>query len=331
MISLILLFLCTLFSSYILIKIAIKMLLYFGVLDMPSKRRTHTNITPRGGGIALVIALTICGSSFEYIISGSLIYSNKIGPIIYLISLVSFIDDIKTIPVIVRLMVHIFCAVSFVCIFIYPIFSYYDQLVLFFNILLLSLALTAFLNIYNFMDGIDGITAVESIHLTTTILILCLLKSECIVHIQFVVVISILICACSISFLSFNWPPAKIFIGDIGSISFGFLIGTCLLLISTSSIDLLFAAVIASLYYLADGGLTILIRLVNGEKIWRPHLKHFFQKAVKKGMPVEQIIKQIIGCNMLLMLLSFSALYFPILSSFFALITVTLTLYNFCR
>ncbi|MGI4775408.1 MAG: MraY family glycosyltransferase [Janthinobacterium lividum] len=306
-----------------------KLLIRFGIVDIPDERRAHIRVTPRGGGLALVLILIICGPSFEYLINESVTYSSKMVPIVCLISLISFLDDVRTISIVVRLIVHLFCAALFVYFFISPFFPHHHELPFLFNIIALSLGLTAFLNIYNFMDGIDGITAIESIHLTLTILILCVLKSESIINLQLITGVSILVCACSISFLLFNWPPAKVFIGDVGSISFGFLIGLCLLSISISDKNLFVAAGIASLYYLADAGLTILIRLINREKIWQPHLKHFFQKAVKKGMPIRQIVKKIIFCNLLLMLLSISALQFPVFSSVFAIITVALTLNNF--
>jgi UDP-N-acetylmuramyl pentapeptide phosphotransferase/UDP-N-acetylglucosamine-1-phosphate transferase len=141
--------------------------------------------------------------------------------------------------------------------------------------------------------------------------------------------IATLVLASSIGFIIFNWYPAKIFLGDVGSISLGFLLGLCLLLIAASNINLFVAVIIASLYYLADGGLTILIRLFHREKIWEPHLQHFFQKAVKKGMSHNKIVNRIIICNLLLMLLAINALYFPIISIILASAVVTLILVSF--
>ncbi len=151
------------------------------------------------------------------------------------------------------------------------------------------------------------------------------------VNINFIIIINIIILACSLGFLIFNWHPAKIFLGDVGSISLGFLLGLSLLLISASSGHLFIASFIASLYYITDGGLTILIRLVNKEKIWQPHLKHFFQKAVKNGKSHQEVVSRIIICNIMLMLLSILSLYIPLISVIFAILVVMLTIINFAK
>ena len=131
--------------------------------------------------------------------------------------------------------------------------------------------------------------------------------------------------------LSFNWQPARIFIGDVGSISLGFLLGLCLMCLAMSSWHLFTASFISSLYYLADGGGTILIRLGRGEKIWQPHVKHFFQKAVRKGMSHSLVVRKISLCNFTLFILSISSLYLPAISIIISLIIVLITLIHFSK
>jgi UDP-N-acetylmuramyl pentapeptide phosphotransferase/UDP-N-acetylglucosamine-1-phosphate transferase len=182
------------------------------------------------------------------------------------------------------------------------------------------LALTTFLNIYNFLDGIDGISCAESIHLSITILILCYLRAEVVINVNLLIILNVIILASCLSFLIFNWHPAKIFLGDIGSIGLGFTIGLCLLTLSISSSNLFIASLIASLYYIADK-----------EKFWQPHLKHFFQQAVRKGMGHQEIVVKIALCNMSLMLLSVLSLYYPIMSTIIALFIVTTILIHFAK
>ena len=141
-----------------------------------------------------------------------------------------------------------------------------------------------------------------------------------------VIIITTIILGWAIGFFYFNWQPAKIFLGDTGSISIGFLLGVCLLTVASASVKLFAACVIASLYYVADGGLTILRRLIKGEKIWEPHLQHFFHKSVRKGRSHKQVVKRIIKCNLLLMIFSVGSLYYPIISIIGALIVVVVTL-----
>ncbi|MDR0329846.1 MAG: UDP-phosphate alpha-N-acetylglucosaminyltransferase [Rickettsia sp.] len=325
------LFLLSFIATSFLTWLLISSLPSFGVVDIPDPRRVHSRITPRGGGLAIVIVVIIALIAYEYFSTKTLIHSIKIVPLLLIISTISFLDDLISIPIFVRLIFHIICSTIAIFLFLFPVVLFHHELPLYIDFVLSIIGLIIFLNIYNFLDGIDGISGAESIHLSITILILCYLKSDIIININFIIVLNIIILACSIGFLIFNWHPAKIFLGDVGSISLGFLLGLCLLLISASSVHLFVASSIASLYYLADGGLTILIRLVNKEKIWQPHLKHFFQKAVRNGKSHKEVVSRIIICNILLMVLSIISLYFPLLSIIFAILVVMVTIINFAH
>ncbi|WP_341751490.1 MULTISPECIES: UDP-phosphate alpha-N-acetylglucosaminyltransferase [unclassified Candidatus Tisiphia] len=325
------LFLLSFIATSFLTWLLISSLPSFGVVDIPNPRRVHSRITPRGGGLAIVIVVIIALIAYEYFSTKTLINSIKIVPLLLIISSISFLDDLISIPIFVRLIFHIICSTIAIFLFLFPVVLFHHELPLYIDFMLSIIGLIVFLNIYNFLDGIDGISGAESIHLSITILILCYLKSDIIININFIIVLNIIILACSIGFLIFNWHPAKIFLGDVGSISLGFLLGLCLLLISASSVHLFVASSIASLYYLADGGLTILIRLVNKEKIWQPHLKHFFQKAVRNGKSHKEVVSRIIICNILLMVLSIISLYFPLLSIIFAILVVMVTIINFAH
>lgn len=325
------LFLLSFIATSFLTWLLISSLPSFGVVDIPDPRRVHSRITPRGGGLAIVIVVIIALIAYEYFSTKTLINSIKIVPLLLIISTISFLDDLISIPIFVRLIFHIICSTIAIFLFLFPVVLFHYELPLYIDFMLSIIGLIVFLNIYNFLDGIDGISGAESIHLSITILILCYLKSDIIINTNFIIVLNIIILACSIGFLIFNWHPAKIFLGDVGSISLGFLLGLCLLLISASSVHLFVASSIASLYYLADGGLTILIRLVNKEKIWQPHLKHFFQKAVRNGKSHKEVVSRIIICNILLMVLSIISLYFPLLSIIFAILVVMVTIINFAH
>ncbi|WP_341748105.1 UDP-phosphate alpha-N-acetylglucosaminyltransferase [Candidatus Tisiphia endosymbiont of Dascillus cervinus] len=325
------LFLLSFIATSFLTWLLISSLPSFGVVDIPDPRRAHSRITPRGGGLAIVIVVIIALIAYEYFSTKTLINSIKIVPLLLIISSISFLDDLISIPIFVRLIFHIICSTIAIFLFLFPVVLFHHELPLYIDFMLSIIGLIVFLNIYNFLDGIDGISGAESIHLSITILILCYLKSDIIINTNFIIVLNIIILACSIGFLIFNWHPAKIFLGDVGSISLGFLLGLCLLLISASSVHLFVASSIASLYYLADGGLTILIRLVNKEKIWQPHLKHFFQKAVRNGKSHKEVVSRIIICNILLMVLSIISLYFPLLSIIFAILVVMVTIINFAH
>ncbi|MCC8416958.1 MAG: glycosyltransferase family 4 protein [Rickettsia endosymbiont of Bryobia graminum] len=323
------LFVLSFIGTSFLTLLLVKVLPFFGLVDIPDQRRAHNKVTPRGGGLAIVIMVIMAASIYEYFLATSSIGTVRILGILLVISMVSFLDDLIHIPVVVRLITHVICSVAVVILFLSPALLFHNELPPYLDVIVSIVGLTAFLNIYNFLDGIDGITCSESIHLSITILILCYLKSDIIMHANLIIILNVIILGSSIGFLLFNWQPAKIFLGDIGSISLGFLLGFSLLLISASSAHLFVASVIASLYYLADGGLTILIRLINREKIWQPHLKHFFQKAVQKRKTHRQVVSRIALCNLLLMVFSITSLYFPVISIILAILTVMITIINF--
>lgn len=299
----------------------------FSIIDRPGGRRSHLAPTPRSAGVVLLFLYMMFFPIAEYCLHSELVYSPKILLSLLPIATISFLDDIKSVPITIRLTIHFICSAFGVWFFIYPFRLLHNtELILAIDMLIGIFALASFVNVYNFLDGIDGITASQSIHLSVTIIILCALQSRMINNYEFIIITNIIILGWSIGFLFFNWHPAKIFVGDVGSISLGFLFGLCLLMIAVSNIKLFAAAVIAPLYYIADGAGTVLIRLVNKEKIWEPHLKHFFQKAVKKGMSHSQVTLLIIQCNLALMILSIGSLYYTIICFGLAVAVVFFTL-----
>ncbi len=312
--------------SFILTRALVTIMPKFGIVDVPNYRRAHSEITPRGGGLAFVIIFSISLPLFEYIIFGNVINAFNILQIFIPISIISFLDDISHIHVGPRLLVHMICSILAIKWLVHPNTILHCEICTNLDLIIGGLALLAFLNVYNFLDGIDGITVSESIHLSCTILLLCALRYNIIPNADMIIMIATIILGWSFGFIYFNWQPAKIFLGDIGSISIGFLLGICLLIIATASVKLFLACAIAALYYIADGGITILIRLVKGEKIWQLHLQHFFQKAVRRGKSHKEVVLQIAKCNILLMLFSVHSLYYPVLSIICSMVVVIVTL-----
>ncbi len=318
--------LVTLILSVIGTKLLIKIMPKLGVIDTPSKRRAHKKPTPRAGGLSLALMLPILLPFFEYLISGYVVYSIKIIAVTLLISAISFLDDVKQINVVLRFFVYILCSAVAINQMISPATVLHYELNLYFDIAISTIALGAFLNVYNFLDGIDGITCSQTIHLSVTIIILTLLNYDIIDKPNIVLVICSIILGWSIGFIYYNWHPAKIFMGDVGSITIGFLLGLCMLMIASASFKLFAACVIASLYYIADGGLTILIRLSKGEKIWEPHLQHFFQKATASGKSHKRVVKRIVKCNIGLMTFAITSIYYPLISIVCSVLVVVITL-----
>lgn len=248
-------FLVLFFCAFLYIKLAQK----FGIEDVPNHRSSHSLKTIRGGGILFVISI------FIYFFTQSLPYP-YLFLAIFIVAIVSFIDDLKTLGTSSRLMAQIL-AITLV----------FFQLDLFNLSILISIPLLIFclgiINIYNFMDGINGITGFYS--LTVFLAVLFLNFSTSLIDYKILIfgIIGLLV----FGFFNFR-KRALFFAGDIGSISIGVFITFLLLLFSfqlNSPLPFMFIAV-----YLVDGGVTIISRLLKKENILKPHKSHLYQNLI---------------------------------------------------
>ncbi len=127
------------------------------------------------------------------------------------------------------------------------------------------------------MDGIDGISSVETVSIGIGITILAgSLGWESLGQTY-----SLVLAGAATGFLWWNWQPARVFLGDVGSVPLGFLLGWLLLNLAANGYWL--QALILPLYYIADATLTLLERLIRRKKIWEAHRDHYYQQAVQKG------------------------------------------------
>lgn len=183
-------------------------------------------------------------------------------------------------------------------------------------------------NLYNFMDGIDGISAVETIILGAVTSYWFATAGV----ISFAI-ICIAAAGAALGFLRWNWSPAKIFMGDVGSLALGAFFAI-IAVIGTVGVGLPFVAfLILYAVYLADSGITLLHRMIKGEKWWQAHRSHFYQRAVQSGFSHAQVSLAVMMLNIILAVLA-SLLVFDAIELYTALImtmailTVTMFLIN---
>jgi UDP-N-acetylmuramyl pentapeptide phosphotransferase/UDP-N-acetylglucosamine-1-phosphate transferase len=141
------------------------------------------------------------------------------------------------------------------------------------------------------MDGIDGMTSMETIFLCLSLALVFYLTD---VQGSYIYV-ALLLAGCTLGFAKHNWHPAKMFMGDAGSISIGFIIATLLGIWAAKGY--LLQAAILPMYYFADAGVVLFFRIINLEKFWLPHSKHFFQRAVRSGFTHSQVVLKIFKYN----------------------------------
>ncbi len=245
------------------------------VLDIPNERSSHAAPVPRGAGWALLAVFVPAMIGAVCYVDTGFRYAGLIGAVI-LLAVFSGLDDRKSINPALRLGVHIVAA------FLGSLaFARYQTL--FGNVLpfwldraAMILAWAWFMNLYNFMDGIDGITGTETVFIATGWGVVAAIAG---VHDPFTDFLTLILTGAGLGFLAHNWHPAKIFLGDVGSVPLGFLVGFCLLVLAMKGAWV--AALILPLYYLADSGITIAKRAARLQPVWQAHREHFYQQAAQ--------------------------------------------------
>jgi UDP-N-acetylmuramyl pentapeptide phosphotransferase/UDP-N-acetylglucosamine-1-phosphate transferase len=294
------------------------------ILDHPGERTSHQGSTPRGGGLALLpvvlfawIMLALAGDA-----PGS---TYAVVGIAAALGLVSWFDDLGGLAFGWRLCAHLLAAALGVAYLLGPALVFQGLLPPLADHVVAVLLWAWFINLYNFMDGIDGITCVETIAIGLGVVLVARYAGDN----ANVATASLALCAGALGFLRWNWPRAGIFLGDVGSVPLGFLTGWLLLVLATHSQWA--PALILGLYYLADATVTLLRRTFRGERIWQAHRSHFYQRALAADNDHSAVLWLIIGGDVALVLLALLAISFPRIAVAAALLAVTSMLAQLSR
>lgn len=279
-------------------------LLRRGILDRPNARSSHDIPTPRGGGLGVMAVVLPLWVVVAFIGpeggSAETATANWAIPLAALaLAAISWIDDLRSLGTLPRLGVQFATAAAGVILL--PGLVFQGLFPAWLDAALAAIGWIWFVNLFNFMDGIDGITGIEAAGIGAGILIISLISANGVetLHLH-----ALVIAAAAIGFLVWNWPPARIFLGDIGSIPLGYLLGWLLLTLAATGHWA--AALILPLYYLSDTTLTLLRRLARGEKVWQAHREHFYQQAVQNGRSHGQVSLAVGAANLALIALAVS-------------------------
>ena len=282
----------------------------WAILDIPNQRSSHEMPVPRGAGLGVVLIVFAVWAALSvdlFGVSGGDIRSAGLWIILIAVGLaaISWVDDIRGLSPLLRLVPQFIAvyAVLFLVPLNGPVFGGWlpPQI----DLVLTGILWVWFINLFNFMDGIDGITGLETSAVGLgTALVLGVAGGDPLLG-QF----GITIAAAGLGFLWWNWHPAKIFLGDVGSIPLGFLLGW--LLLSLAANGYWAPALILPLYYLVDATLTLLRRVVRRERVWEAHREHYYQQAVRKGMSHARVALSIAVANIVLIGLAITSLHAP--------------------
>ena len=258
-------------------------------LARPNARSSHRIPTPQGAGIAVVAATLLVAVPWAAWTYGALPLS-LIGSAV-LIALVGLVDDIRPLPVVLRLLLQA-GAVAAVVFTAPETARIVPALPLALERGLILLAGIWFVNLVNFMDGLDLMTVSEVVPTTAALGLLGwsgdLSPSAAL--------LATALCGAMLGFAPFNKPAAKVFLGDVGSLPIGLLLGWCLLELAWHGQPA--AALLLPAYYLADSTITLFRRVARREQFWSAHRSHFYQRATDNGFSVPQVIGIVFALNL---------------------------------
>ena len=232
-------------------------------LDRPNERSLHERPIPRTGGIAL-LAGALVSVAFG---------AGELWPEIGLalaLAVVSFLDDLRTLPTVARLAAHLAAAGALVWYVLSPMHPL--------ELIVLAVAVAWMTNLYNFMDGSDGLAGGMAL-IGFGAYAVAAGQSEDVP----LLALTVGLAAASFGFLLFNFPPAKIFLGDVGSVPLGFLAGALGILGWRDDLWPLWFPVVVFAPFIGDASLTLVRRAVRREKVWQAHREHYYQRLVRLG------------------------------------------------
>ncbi len=253
------------------------------MLDLPGQRRSHSVPTPRGGGIGIVLAILACLAALPALSGGG---NNGLASValivsVTLVALVGWIDDHRSLSAGIRIVAHGLA----VALLAWPVLGLLPELVgasawpwLMTAMLVAGGAAIWSINLHNFMDGIDGLLASQALFVFSALALLCLDAGR-IVQAQAIG----LFAAATLGFLPFNFPHARVFMGDVGSGVLGLLIAVAIGWLIAARPEGLEYGLIVSSAFMVDSTATLLSRMFSGRRWYSAHREHLYQWLVRCG------------------------------------------------
>ncbi len=260
-----------------------------GLLDHPGARRSHREVTPRGGGLAIVLtslagllAIWSCGEIEPF---RAVILALALGAV----ATVGFWDDHRALPAAPRLAVHLIAA----ALLVWPLKGVFPAQFALPVVLLLLVWLAAMVNFWNFIDGINGLAGVQAAWVCLAIGLYLASHGN-----TGMALWSVLLSAAILGFLPFNMPGARIFLGDVGSGFLGLAVGALMLFSWVDGNLGLPALVILPSAVLIDAGATLLLRMAAGRRWYTAHRSHLYQWLARRGRSHLQIVLMSLAWNL---------------------------------
>ena len=280
---LLLLFLLVTLLSWVLVRWVIAYLTHRDIVDTPNNRTLHTGSVPRGGGLVIAVLL-VTSCLLIALFYASLVFFIALALLMAAWASLGWYDDQHDLTPQLRFPIQILLAIATVATLGWVNTIQSVQLG-WFGPVLTVIGILWMANLYNFMDGMDGLAASQAIVGSVTLSFWFLrvgnigLSTVCVV-----------VAAACYGFLLWNWRPAKVFMGDVGSITLGAFFATMIVLAANRHDFPVLSLLILFAVFIADASITLLRRAWHREKIWLPHRTHYYQRLANIGVSHQLIV-----------------------------------------
>jgi UDP-N-acetylmuramyl pentapeptide phosphotransferase/UDP-N-acetylglucosamine-1-phosphate transferase len=291
-----------------LVIVLLRPLLLRVALAKPNARSSHTEPTPQGGGLAVVA--TIVALAGLATLATNMFPAETLDGLVpvlcatLVLAAVGALDDVRSLGMLPRLLAQL-VAVAMVLAALPQDARALPELPLFAERVLLLAGGVAFVNIVNFMDGIDWMVVAEVVPLCLGIVLIAVLDDLP----SGAVFIALVLLGSMLGFAYFNRPVAQLFLGDVGSLAIGLLLAW--LLFQVAAAGHLAAALLLPLFFVADTLFTLVRRTVAGERFWEAHRTHCYQRATDNGFATLQIVSCVFAVNLCLVGLAVATVIYP--------------------
>jgi Fuc2NAc and GlcNAc transferase len=266
--------LATLFLSVILCGAYLRLALRWRLLDAPNERSSHRAPTPHGGGVPLILALAAglaCAAWSGVAWSWQLLF---LAGVACLLMLLGVIDDMRDLSSKLRFALYGLCCLGTAVLLLAPLQGGWPLAMRLLVLLPVSLGMLWLLNLYNFMDGIDGIAALQCVLVCFSVAGLCWSDPRASHYVLFCLLLGV----SHLGFLVWNWPPARLFMGDAGSVPTGYLLAALALLGSVQGVLNPACWLILLALFITDASWTLVWRAATAQAFTRPHRLHAYQR-----------------------------------------------------
>lgn len=301
-------------------------------LAKPNARSSHKIPTPQGGGIAVIAAVIVVVAITTVFLGPPLDGRLNLTIVAFAtagLAALGAMDDLRPMEAAPRLLLQTAASIAVVAT-LPPEISAVPAVPWWLDRAIMVVGTVWLVNVVNFMDGIDWMTVAELVPVTASLTVFGLIGALP----ASATIVAVALCGAVVGFAPLNKPIARLFLGDVGSLPIGLLLGWMLILLAGRGH--LAAAILLPLYYLADTTTTLLHRLAKGEQITQAHRSHFYQQALDSGFSVHQIVGRVFFLNVVLASLAFfsiaeRSLKMEITSLVAGIVLVGLLLWHFKR